>query len=91
MKPALLCIMWMCVTECLFVGGVNMRVHLYVCVWEGWIFVCVCVHGPVQPVGMATQPKTGEMGSGVSGDTDPVKCEQDWRHLRIEPAKQELL
>ncbi len=40
-------------------------------------YLFVCVHGPVQPVGMATQPKTGEMGSGVSGDTDPVKCEQD--------------
>lgn len=53
-----------CAFVCVRVGGVN-------------IFVCVCVHGPVQPVGMATQPKTGEMGSGVSGDTDPVKCVQD--------------
>ncbi len=48
MKPAWLCIMWMCVTECVFVGGVNMHVRM----WEGWIFVCVCmcVYRPVQHV-----------------------------------------
>lgn len=56
---------------CLNVGGVN-------------IFVCVCVCVRMElfsllrgAVGMATEPKTGEMGSGVSGDTDPVKCVQD--------------
>lgn len=66
----------------MFVGGVNMRVHL--CVNVGGVNICVCVCAHVDlfsllrgAVGMATQPKTGEMGSGVSGDTDPVKCVQD--------------
>lgn len=45
-------------------------------------YLCVCAHVDLfsllrGAVGMETQPKTGEMGSGVSGDTDPVKCVQD--------------
>jgi len=47
-----------------------------------YICVCVCVRVDLfsllrGAVGMATEPKTGELGSGVSGDTDQVKCVQD--------------